>query len=97
MRMSHLLNVSFIIMALAAACNNGKETPEKTKVNEVSVTARIEGSSKATINDSGKLEWRFDDAIDVISSDGAFVKFLSESANGSDARTSTSAVRSNFP
>ena len=85
MRMSHLLNVSFIIMALAAACNNGKETPEKTKVNEVSVTARIEGSSKATINDSGKLEWRFDDAIDVISSDGAFVKFLSESANGSDA------------
>ena len=74
--MSHLLNVSFIIMALAAACNNGKETPEKTKVNEVSVTARIEGSSKATINDSGKLEWRLDDAIDVIASAGAFVKLL---------------------
>lgn len=85
MRMSHLLNVSLIVIALAASCNKGKETPSKDKVNEVTVSASIEGFSKATVNASGKLEWRFDDAIDVMSSDGSFVKFLSESANGSEA------------
>lgn len=85
MRMPQLLNISVIVLALTAACNNGKEPSERETVKDVTVSAKIEATSKATVDVSGNICWRFDDAIDVITSDGSFVKLLFESANGSDA------------
>jgi|GEM_PF-926428 endonuclease/exonuclease/phosphatase family metal-dependent hydrolase len=85
MRMPQLLNVVLLILTLAAGCNKGKEPIEKKKDKDVTVIAHIEGASKAMVDPSGALGWRFDDAIDIISSEGSVVKFLSESVNGAEA------------
>ena len=83
--MSQLLNVSLIVLVLAAACNRGKDNPDNDKVKDVSVSARIDGTTKAIVDASGKLGWRFDDAIDVITDNGVCVKFLSDKVNGAEA------------
>lgn len=85
MRMSVLLNIGLLILVLTAACNKeGGQREGKTTENTVSVTARIAGT-KAVIGNNSSLQWRFNDAIDVITSEGRSVKFLSDEVKGSEA------------
>jgi len=83
--MSHLINASLVILALAAACNKGGEPTDKGKEQTVSVTAQIDNATKAVVDGAGRLEWRFDDDIDIVTSGGRLVKFMSEQVNGAEA------------
>lgn len=86
MRMSEILNTAALLVLLLTASCNKEKTPVDAgeQMTAVTVTAKI-SATKAHVTQNGALEWRFDDAIDVLDSQGRFAKFLSDQVNGTEA------------